>query len=306
MEMTAVVDQMLVMLILLLIGILCARIGLIDAAFNRKLSFLVLNVAQVASILAAAMNVGSDVAAGQLLAVLGLSLLVILFLYALSFVFPLCLRAEKAQRGVWQFMATFGNFGFMGFPVVSALLGAKALFYNSLFLIPMFLLTYSLGIVLITGGGKGGFRLKTALLCPPLLASLAAILLVLTRVKAPAFLVTAANTLGGMTTPGAMLVVGASLGMMSLREVLGDWKMYVFAVARLLIAPVLVWLLLRPLVRDALVLRVMVLMAAMPAATNTTMLSLQYGGDEKVASRGVFLSTVFSFLTIPLLVWLLL
>lgn len=306
MEITAVVDQMLVMLALLLIGLLCARIGVIDAAFNKKLSFLVLNVAQVASILAAAMNVESGVEAGKLLGVLGLSALVILFLYALSFLFPLCLRAGKGERGVWQFLATFGNFGFMGFPVVSALLGAKALFYNSLFLIPMFLLTYSLGIVLITGGGKGSFRLKTALLCPPLLASLVAIAIVLTRVRMPAFIVTAANTLGGMTTPGAMLVVGASLGMMSLREVLGDWKMYVFALARLLIGPVLVWLILRSFVRDALVLRVMVLMAAMPSATNTTMLSLQYGGDEKVASRGVFLSTVFSFVTIPLLVWLLL
>ena len=306
MEMTAVVDQMIVMFLLLLVGLLCARIGLIDAAFNKKLSLLVLNVAQVASILAAAMNVGSGVAARELLGVLGISLLVLLFLYALSFLYPLCLRAKKQERGIWQFLATFGNFGFMGFPVVSALLGAQALFYNSLFLIPMFLLSYSLGIALITGGGKGGFCLKTALLCPPLLAGVLAAVIVLTGVRFPAAVVTAANTLGGMTTPGAMLVVGASLGMMSLREVLGDWRMYVFALVRLIAGPVLVWLLLRLFVRDVLVLRVMVLMAAMPAATNTTMLSLQYGGDEKVASRGVFLSTVFSFLTIPLLVWLLL
>ncbi len=305
MEMTAVVDQMIVMFLLLLVGLLCARIGLIDAAFNKKLSLLVLNVAQVASILAAAMNVGGGVAARELLGVLGISLLVLLFLYALSFLYPLCLRAKKQERGIWQFLATFGNFGFMGFPVVSALLGAQALFYNSLFLIPMFLLSYSLGIALITGGGKGGFRLKTALLCPPLLAGVLAAVIVLTGVRFPAAVVTAANTLGGMTTPGAMLVVGASLGMMSLREVLGDWRMYVFALVRLIAGPVLVWLLLRQFVRDVLVLRVMVLMAAMPSATNATMLSLQFGGNEKVASRGVFLSTLFSFATVPLLVWLL-
>ncbi len=51
MEMTAVVNQMLVMLVLLLIGVLCARIGLIDAAMNKKLSVLVMKVTQRAMIL---------------------------------------------------------------------------------------------------------------------------------------------------------------------------------------------------------------------------------------------------------------
>ena len=305
MEMTAVVNQMIVMLILLLIGLLCARIGLIDAAFNRKLSLLVLNVAQSAMILSSAMNVESDVGALQVLAVLGIALVSMLLLYGLSFVYTFLLRVKRPERGMWQFLATMGNFGFMGFPVVSALLGAQALFYNSLFLIPGLVFSYTVGISMIQGRGAGGFKLKTALTSPPLLAAILAAVIVVARVRFPAFIVTAASTLGGMTTPGAMLVVGATLGMMSLREVLGDWKMYVYALVRLLSGPVIVWLALRLFVREALVLNVAVLLAAMPSAMNATMMALQFGGDEKVASRGVFLSTVFSFATIPLLVWLL-
>ena len=62
---------------------------------------------------------------------------------------------------------------------------------------------------------------------------------------------------------------------------------------------------LRLFVWEALVLNVAVLLAAMPSAMNATMMALQFGGNEKVASRGVFLSTIFSFATVPLLVWLL-
>ncbi len=305
MEMTAVVNQMLVMLILLLIGLLCARIGLIDAVMNKKLSVLVMNVTQSAMILASAMNVENEVGALRVLGVLGVAFLALLIVYGLSFVYTFLLRVKRPERGTWQFLATLGNFGFMGFPVVSALLGAQALFYNSLFLIPGMLFTYSVGVVMIRGGGKGELRLRS-LLSPPLLASVLAAVIVLLRVRFPAFVVTTASTLGAMTTPGAMLVVGASLGMMKLREVLGDWKMYVYALVRLLTGPVIVWLILRLFVSDALILRVAVLLTAMPSAMNTTMMALQYGGNEKVASRGVFLSTVFSFFTIPLMVFLLL
>ena len=155
MEMTAVVNQMIVMLILLLIGLLCARIGLIDAAMNKKLSVLVMNVAQSAMILGAAMNVETEIGAKRILAVLGVSLLALLLVYGLSFVYTFLLRVKKPERGTWQFLATLGNFGFMGFPVVSALLGAQALFYNSLFLIPGMLFTYTVGVVMIRGGGRG-------------------------------------------------------------------------------------------------------------------------------------------------------
>ena len=306
MEMSAVVNQMIVMFLLLLVGLLCAKIGVIDAAFNRKLSYLVLNVAQVATILAAAMNVDDVLSAGKILGVLGIGFLVLLLLYLFSFGYTFLFRIPRPERGVWQFLATLGNFGFMGFPVTSALLGAQALFYNSLALIPMLIVSYTLGVAMLTGGRGQKLRLKAVLLCPPLLASVLAAVIVLTGFRPPAAIVTAANTLGGMTTPGAMLVVGASLGQMSAKEVLGDWRMYAFSLLRLLSAPVLIWLILRQFVHDGLVLSVMVLLSAMPSAANATMMSMQYGGDEKAASRGVFLSTLFSFVTIPLLVWLLL
>lgn len=302
--MSVVINQMIVVFLLILVGLLCAKLGIIDVEFKKKLSFIVLNVAQVATILASGMTVGTDVEPVKLLSIVGISCVAQVLLYGLSFLLNWGLRVPKAERGTYQFMTTFNNVGFMGFPIVSALLGSTALFYNSLFNIPFYLFSYALGMVMLTGRG-GKLDPKTFLLCPPLLAAVASALIVALRIRFPEAIVTATTTLGNMTTPGAMLVIGASLGHMSAKEVFGDWRPYAFAVIKQLAAPILVWLVLRLFVADPLVLKMSVILCAMPSAMNATMMALQYGGQEKVASRGVFMTTILSLVTIPLIVFLL-
>lgn len=306
MEVSAVINQMIVIFILLLVGLLCAKLGMIDDAFKQKLTFVIINVTQVAAILGAAMEMDADIGAGRLLGIVGISLGMHLLLYGLSFVYNFLLRIRKEERGTYQFLATMGNLAFMGFPIVSALLGSEGLFYNSLFNIPLYLLSYSLGMIMITGKSIRNMSVGSMLKSPPLIAAIAAAVIVLTGIRFPAPVVTATTTLGGMTTAGAMLIIGASLSQMTLKEILGDWKVYVFSLIRLISGPVVVWAILRLFVDDPMLIAVAVVLAAMPSGTNATMMALQFGGQEKVASRGVFISTIFSLVTIPLIVFLLL
>ncbi len=85
----------------------------------------------------------------------------------------------------------------------------------------------------------------------------------------------------------------------------GDWRSYAFAPVRLLVAPVLVWAVLRLFITDTVLLGTMTVLAAMPVASFATMLSIQYGGNERIASRTVFVTTVLSVVTIPIVCWLL-
>jgi predicted permease len=86
-------------------------------------------------------------------------------------------------------------------------------------------------------------------------------------------------------------------------DVLGAWALLAL---KLLVVPVLTWCLLRPFIADPVILGVFVVISAMPIAAASTMLSIEYGGDEKLATRCVFLSTLLSVATLPLMVWLLL
>ena len=101
-----------------------------------------------------------------------------------------------------------------------------------------------------------------------------------------------------------MLIIGTSLGAISVRATLADWRVYVVSAVRLLVCPLLTWLVLRPFVSGAL-LGIPVLLAACPSAMVVTALCLQYDRSDAFASKCIFLNTILSAVTIPLLIWLL-
>jgi predicted permease len=89
--------------------------------------------------------------------------------------------------------------------------------------------------------------------------------------------------------------------MLPISRLAGDWRVLLISLLRLIGLPVLAFLLLVPFIRDPLLLGTVVLLIAMPVAANTVLLSEEYEVDATLASQGVFLSTLLSLLSIPLL-----
>ena len=74
---------------------------------------------------------------------------------------------------------------------------------------------------------------------------------------------------------------------------------------RLIVAPVVVWLVLKLFVSDIVMLGSIVIIAACPPAIICALLGMDYGRDGVEASETIFVGTVLSMFTIPLLVSLL-
>lgn len=306
MDISAVVNLMLVLLIILVVGIIANRTGIIDGPANRSFSKMVLSIAQSAMILSSVMNVAPSMNGLELLSLVGVSFLMYVMLFLLSFLVRWILRVPKKDRGTYQFATMFANVGFMGFPIIASVLGSEAVFYASLFNIPFNILVYSLGIFLISGR-EGGHRFNAKeLINAPFIATVAAVLIFVLKVPIPAPVAEATALLGDMVVPAAMLVIGSSLGGIPLREAFADWRLYAFAPLCLILSPVLVWSVLRLFVSNPVILSMATIMAALPVATNSTMLCMQYDGNETLASKTVFVTTVLSVVTIPLIVSLLL
>ena len=136
----------------------------------------------------------------------------------------------------------------------------------------------------------------------PVIATLLSVVLLLSRIHVPAVIADTISTLAGATIPLSMLIIGTSLGAISVRAALADWR--VVSAVRLLVCPLLTWLVLRPFVSGAL-LGIPVLLAACPSAMVVTALCLQYDRSDAFASKCIFLNTILSAVTIPLLIWLL-
>lgn len=269
------------------------------------LTKLILYIAQpglmLSSILAARSSVGSDAVVAQ---AFGFSLLLLGILFAAACALPIALRVPSEDHGVFRFMTFIPNTSFLGYPISDAFFGSTGLFYATIYNIPACIAQYSIGILMIAGK-KGGKLDYKKILNPTLITSIFALTLFLLHISLPAFVLKAAAMIGNICTPGSMLVLGASIAMIVPKELFNDRKSYLYAFCKLLLLPVLVWLILRMFVHDRVLLGILVLMSAMPPATNSTMFSLEYHANAQVASRNVMLCTIFCMLTVPLLAVLL-
>ena len=171
--------------------------------------------------------------------------------------------------------------------------------YAVILTLPFNLISYSLGPTMLTGGFRD-FDLKK-LLNPPVVSAFIALVMTLLRAHPPLVVGECLTFVGDMTVPLSLIIIGSLLADMPLREVLDSPRLWCVAGVRLIVLPVLLSLLLRPLHLEAMAVNVTVLQMAMPVAANGSMLALEYRGDVQNMAKITFLTTVCSLLTAPVL-----
>lgn len=134
-----------------------------------------------------------------------------------------------------------------------------------------------------------------------MITAVIAIILALVQVKTPTVINETIELVAGITTPAALMIIGSSLADLPLKEMFSNVRIYLFTLCRLLVLPLVTYAVFGLFVQDELLLGVAVLMAAMPVATNGTMLCLECGADERLMAQGTFITTLLSVVTIPLI-----
>lgn len=297
--------QSLILFLLICAGFAAGKLGAIKRDTVKALSRFLVDFTLPAIIIISMQRPFSPALRDQSIRILVISSVV----YALSF--PLAYAASAAYRkagraelGVHRFAMCFSNVAFMGFPVAESLLGKESLFVISIYNIPFQLLAFSVGIVMIAGkrtDGPRGLGAVKSLLNPAIVSALIGFALFLGSVRIPDPLYSAMDLLGGMTTPLAMIVIGAILAQTRLGGVLGNPRLWLTTAYRLGVHPLLVFAAAKAVGLSGMELAVPVLVSAMPVAANSTILAGVYGGDDVTASGLVFASTLLSLVTIPLI-----
>ena len=299
MDIGSVLQQMAVLFIILILGYLLNRLKALPPETNRVLSKILLTICMPATILGSVIGKEISMSTSTVLLFAGLTLLTYILYFVVVWPIPPLLKADRENLGVYRFMGIFGNVGFMGFAITEAVFRGAAGFHVTI--VYMFI-NFTIGIIMLTGG-KGKLDPKL-FLNAPLISGIVAVLLFIIRPPIPTVVGDTVSMLSKLTAPLGMLIIGSSLATMPLRDVFNDWRVYVLLAFKLLILPALVFVLLKLLRTDPFLIGVSVLMAGMPVATNITVLSTIYGGNEKLGSKSVFISTLLSAGTIPLLVYL--
>lgn len=365
-------QQMIVMFLMMAVGYLCYRRQILTEEVSKKVSAIVVNVANPCMILSSALT-DQQMQGKELVQTLAIVVMMYVFLLVMAQLLPRILCIQKESRGAYAAMTVFANIGFMGFPVLAAMYGNGALLYGAVFQIPFNILIYTYGVAVLTRkpgacaktepgvnaevdvkaepdvksevdvkagldvkaepNGKTGERqdaqgitaavngmseniengseqqgklqgtveIVKKIFNIGVIACIAAMLLYFLQTPVPSFLQAFITNLGNLTAPLSMMIIGASLAQMPLKELFLDKKLLLFSLVKLLLLPA-VWMIMVNRVAEQEILRgVCLVMMATPAGSMTAMLAQQYGGDYETASRGVALTTVLSVITMPLL-----
>ena len=308
MEISVILHQMVQLFIVMGIGYLLFKVKMIGIEFNKQATKLLINCTMPATIMSSVLAQPAERDLSVVYKVFGISLAIYIILPVIAIILVKLMRIPKHEQGLYMFMTTFSNVGFMGFPVVGAIFGDTAVFYAAMFNIIFTVSSFTCGVVQInygvTASGEKLFNWKN-LVSPGVLFSLLSVVVYMTGVTFPADVVSVCNSLGALTTPLAMLIIGSTLATMDIKSVLNDKRVYIFTVIKQLIIPVVIWAGLRVIVHDPLILGVMTVLLLMPVANNSVLFATMFEKDEKLAAKTVFISTVFSIISVPLMMYLL-
>ena len=195
------------------------------------------------------------------------------------------------------------NAGFLGNPVAEGIYGAPGMMLASIYMIPQRIMMWSAGLSIYTDtkGGKG--VVKSVLTHPCVIACFVGIVLLLTRAKVPDVILTPLKTLGRCNTAMTMLVVGMILADADLKTMF-DRTILWYTVNRLILIPLITFLVLRLLPVSDLVRGASVVLAAMPAGATTGMMAAKYECDPEFAAKLIAFSTFLSLPAICLWTWI--
>ncbi len=297
---------MLILLAIVIVGYMAGKLKYMGGDFDRRLSNIIIDITCPALILSSTMG-GKLPDRSLILPLLGISLLTYVLLTIAAWTLPRWLTKKSEDRGTVGFALMFGNVGFIGYPIVGAIFGHEAVFYAAILNVVNTLSVFTAGVMLVNGERQRmAFQSKILVSTPMISAYLAILIVALGIDNIPSVISQPITMIGGITVPGALLIIGSSMSRLSWRMMLGSGVVYVTTAFRLLILPLLLYVIFRTMGFDSLVVNINTLVIAMPVATYGTILCLRYGRDTALITEITFISTLLSVLTIPLVAQLLL
>ena len=206
-------------------------------------------------------------------------------------------KSASDDRGVLRFASIYGNCGFMGIPLIRAVLGESGMIVAVTSLVVFNISIWTHGAILV--GGKQQASVKKALLNPGTIGFLIAVALFALPVSLPGPVRSAVGYVSDLNTPLAMVVIGGQMAAVDLKELFRDKKLYAASVIKLLVVPVISMLVLMPFGLDPTVFVAVVILAGCPTAGATSLMCQTMGKDTSLAARLVTLSTIFSIVALP-------
>jgi len=302
MDIMVVFQTMLKLFLLLVLGFVLFKCHIFDEYTNKKISALIVNVASPMLIISSIAGVEGNNKSIVFL-MIGAGILMYIGFIILGKIINRIFPFPKKDWPVYECMVVFANTGFMGYPVLLDVFGQEAVFYASLIHMAFNFFVYTYAIMCLTKGDDSEFKLNfKQLLTPGIILIFVGIFIYLFDIQLPSVLMDTINSVGSLTAPLSMMMIGSSLAVYPIKDSFTDWRSYVFAFVRLIIVPFVTMIMCRLLHIDSYYANITIITNAMPVGSMVLMLATQYNANVKIVTRNIVVSTLLSVITIPIVV----
>lgn len=312
-----IVITMAKLILAMALGFYLGKKEVLDAATVKKVSSIIVTFTGPAMVLGSVTDMGGQ-SVESVLTLLIYGLIVYACLPFIGFLLGKVLKVDRDLSGTYMLTILLCNNTFMGFPVVQSLFGNDAIFLTSVLHFAFNIMFYTLGLAVIRKDGKltemsqrygndgptavlikNKFQWKN-LINPGTIAAILAMIIFFGGLKVPAVIAEPVSFVGALTMPLSMILIGANMSRYQLKEVMGDWRIYVVAVMRLILLPIIIYLTASLVFEDIRLVQIATITFGMPVAALVAMGTAEYEKQGKVGAIAVAFTTICSMISIPL------
>lgn len=310
-------NQILIIFVIILIGVLCYRIKLVDEATNRKLSdILLLLVNPIVIFVSYQREFNSELMEGLLVSLL-LSIVTHIVGILISYII---IRKKKRKKlvidgttinkwvdnddlAVERTAGIYSNVSFMGIPLVYGIFGSEGVFYVTASITIFNVLLWTHGIMMMSGSKDMNLKsMLKKLMSPSIIAVVLGMMFYILQIRLPGVINQALNYIADLNTPFAMLIAGVTIGRTNILKSLRKPRVYLVTFIKLLLVPLILVLVYSRLPLNNMVYIIAIIMAASPTAATSILFSIKYEKNSVLAAEIFTMTTILCAITIPLVV----
>ena len=294
-----IINQVLVLFSIMIVGYYARKRNIIYDEINKGLTQILLRITLPMLIVSSFNFTYSPELMGNMAVVFLASFFIFIVLIIINKV--LFFMFENDKKAVLKFMTVFSNAGFIGFPILLSVYGKIGVLYGAIFNINFNLFIWTYGLSLYTGE-KGLKNIKGLIINPGILAVIIGVVRVAFSIPVPSVIQGTLEMVGNMTTPISMIIIGAMLTEVKVKDIVKDLSLYYAIIIKLGVVPFVTMIIMRLLSIDPIIANTIIILEAMPTGTLCAIFAENTNNAPEYASKVVFITTLFSVITIPL--WL--
>lgn len=302
MEMSVIIGSVTSLFIIILVGVYASKRKIITVETNKKLIDILIQIALPFMILSSFIFTYDDTIKANVIKTFYYSIVAYIVMIIISYL--LLLPIKKDKKTILHFANVFVNTGYVGFPILNSIYGPEGVIYGSIFNMFFVILLWTYGLILFKGNVERKDlknELKKILLNPSIIAVCIGIVIMVYDIKLPGPLLSSANSIGSMTGPLSMIIIGVILSNVNIKKYLGDWTLYYGVIIKLIMIPAIIYFISLLVGDQSKAVNTVIIMSAMPASAMTSILAENFDKEKEFAAVVVSVTTLLSLITVTIL-----